>query len=276
MSKSITFTISSGRFLIDGNIVQPNDFFVEFDSPIVLAGKAQDVKGAASLQQEWEIGLKSWNGFNSIPNVSASLYGNNIIAVSSGGPFTNIVIPDGIYSVQQINSYLLGILTAAPFNYPANAVRIQPNSSTGKIEVVLAAGYSVNLNVSNINTFFGFTPAQSPIVGPTLTAGANLARITNGVSAYLLRCDAVAASYLNSSASDVLATYTPNVSPGRSFRYEPYNIDWKPVRNNKEIRRIRVYITDDLGRPVSFRGNNQVGDNVVWEIVLRRVKLANY
>jgi hypothetical protein len=248
-----------------------DNFVIRFEEPFVLAGKAADNKGDENSQQMWEMALTEWRGFNSIANISAALYGNNIIEFSTGGPMNQIIIPDGIYSVAQINSYVNSILTAAPYLLPANSVRIVAVTSQDKIQITVAAGISVNLNASNIYRTFGYSLAQSPIVGLTTVIGASAAQMTNGITAYLIRCDAVTGSTLNANASDVIYLYTPDVAPGRSIRVTPPAPMYLPVKNPKEIRQIRLYITDDLGRPVDYRGNG-----TTWQLHFRRVQKKMY
>lgn len=248
-----------------------DNFLTRFEEPLVLAGKAADNKGDEASQQAWEMALIEWRGFNSIANISASLYGNNIIQFSTGGPMNNIVIPDGIYSVAQISSYVNGIITAAPYLLPANSIKFVANTSQGKIETTVAAGISVNLNASNIYRTFGYDLAQSPIVGLTTVIGNNLAQMTNGITAYLIRCDVITGSTLNANASDVVYIYTPNVAPGRSVQITPPSPVFLPVKNAKEIRQMRIYVTDDLGRRVDYRGD---GVTAIFEF--RRVPKKMY
>lgn len=267
-SKKLTAVSKTAQDVINGT-GNPANFVIRFNEAFVLAGKAADNKGTEDAQQSWEVALIEWRGFNSIANVSASLYGNHIFEYSGGGPVRQVIIPDGIYSVEQINALIREDLVSVP--YPANSIVVSVNTSQGKVTISVAAGFTVNLNASNIFSFFGYDAAQSPIVGPATTIGNNIANITNGITAYLIRCDAVAGSVLNANGSDILYIYTPDVKPGRSIKVSPVYPVFLPVRNMKEISQIRLYITDDLGRPVDYRG-----DNVTYELYFRRVPKKIY
>jgi hypothetical protein len=264
----MTLVSSTNEDVVAG-ISTPDNFITRFQEPFILAGKSADNKGEEVEQQLWEMALIEWRGFNSIDNVNAALYNNHIIEYSNGGPPIQVIIPDGIYNVAQINAEVRNSLVANTL--PPTSIVITPNTAQGKIQIQVAAGFTVNLNASNIYSFFGFTLAQSPIVGATTVLGANKADFANGVAAYLLRCDAITGTALNANASDVMYIYTPNNKPNASINISPSHPVFLPLKNNKEIRSIRVYVTDDRGRRVSYRG-----EQTTYQLEFRRVQRKIY
>lgn len=249
-SRQLTVVSKTTEDVVAG-VSTDDNFVVRFAEPFALAGKAADNKGDDAEQQVWEMALIEWRGFNVIDNVNASIYGNNIIEYDGGTGPISVILPDGIYSVDDINAEVQKSLQANAF--AANSIVFTAVPSLGKVQTAVAAGFSVNLNASNINAFFGYDPGQSPIVGATTVVGNNQADLTNGIAAYLLRCDAITGSSLNANASDVMYIYTPDVKPGAGLKVSPTYPIFLPVRNNKEIRQIRLYVTDDRGRRVSYR-----------------------
>lgn len=248
-----------------------SDFKIRFDPPLTLAGKAADVKGSDEMQQEWSVALVSWSGFNTVPNISATLYNNARFTYSGGGPAINVNIPTGIYSIAQINAEIATSLLAN--GYLSTDIVFSPNTSTGKVVITLAAGFSWDLTTSAFYTLMGFELSQSPVTGPASVTGNLQGNLNNGITAFYLRSDVVMDSAVNGRQSDVLAIYQPNVPVGRSITLDIKNPIYLRCKTNQQISSIRLYVTDDQGRAVDYNG---ASNGTVWGLDFKRIAKKLY
>ncbi len=250
-----------------------SDFTIRFDPPLTLAGKNADVKGSDELQQEWSVALVSWSGFNTVPNVSAVLYNNARFTYSGGGPAINVDIPTGIYSIAQINTLIAASLLAN--TYLATDIVFAPNTSTGKIVITLAAGFSWDLTTSNFYQLMGFELSQSPVTGAASVTGNLPGNLNNGITAFYLRSDVVLDSAVNGRQSDVLAIYQPNVPIGKNITLDIKNPIYLRCKTNQQISSIRLYVTDDQGRAIDYNGNATT-NGTVWGLDFKRIAKRLY
>lgn len=230
-----------------------DDFTTLYQPNVILGGRSSVEATKDDNEPEYEVALISFAGWNSVPNISAA-QGNNIFQyIGPVAVVRNVVFADGIYSFAQMQSVINADLLAA--GYAINSIRLIPNTSTGKVDITVAAGFTVNF-VGLWRILAGFEAAQSPLVGPSTTTGNILADITNGIDSFLIHCDLVIDSTVNSFASDVILTYRPTTRPGSNVNIVPAFPVYVSCRRNDYIERIRVYITDQRLRPVSFRGED--------------------
>lgn len=259
---------SAGLASIAAGRERSSDFTIEVEPPLQLAGKAADVKGNDSLIQEWNVALTSFSCFNSIPNIDATLYANNIFTYDPGTGPINVVMDKGNYSIEAIQDEINASLQANAL--PLNSIVFTPNTATGKFSVTLAAGYSWDLTTSNLHLLLGFTLAQSPVLAGT-TTGATTADMTNGITALYLRTNVVSDSIVNGAPSDTLYQYQPNVKPNSALTLDIKTPIYVRCRTNQQISTIRLYVTDNRGRRVDYNGQD-----VVWGLHFQRVPRKMY
>ena len=230
-----------------------DDFTTLFLPNLILGGRASVEATKDNNEPEYEIALISFAGWNSVPNISAAQGNNTFQYVGPVAVVRNVIFDDGIYSFAQIQAIISADLIAA--GYAGNSIGIVPNTSTGKVAINVAAGFQVNF-VGLWRILAGFEASQGPIIGPTTVVGNVLADITNGIDSFLIHCDFVVDSTVNASASDVILTYRPTTRPGSNVNIVPSFPVYVSCRRNDYIDRMRIYITDQRLRPVSFRGED--------------------
>jgi hypothetical protein len=230
-----------------------DDFTTLFQPNLILGGRASIEATKDNNEPEYEAALISFAGWNSVPNISAAQGNNTFQYITPALVVRNVIFDDGIYSFAQMQSVINSDLLAA--GQPINSITLTPNTSTGKVAISVAAGFQV-VFVGLWRILAGFELSQSPIIGPTVAVGNLLADITNGIDSFLIHCDLVIDSTVNSSASDVILTYRPTTRPGSNVNIVPAFPVYASCRRNDFIDRIRVYITDQQLRPVSFRGED--------------------
>ena len=230
------------------------------------------------LPGDWEVGLIKGHFWYSYFNISAAQT-NNIIRYSTDGGSTwetNITLPNGIYSIDDLNAYVQSVMKTRGHYDSGNDLyylSILPNFNTLRCDVTLSNNYQLDLTsgtVGTIHTLLGFT---SKIVTATET-GSLPVDITNGINSLEVQCSLTDQGYSNEFPGPTLASFVPDVAPGANIVVSPHPPIYLPV-NTKVIRYIRIRITDQLGRRVSFNG-----ENVTVMLHLRRVqaldKLVDY
>lgn len=261
MSLLLKLDSSTALSVISGED-QTDDFTIEFPSPINLAGSP------------YEMALIKLNLWYSWYNIS-SVKGNNILRYHNGALFRpNIIIPDGQYTLDQLNDLLHdemkanGDFTVSAFGVDEYDIEITPNFATLRTNILITGvpSYQLDLTVSTLNLLLGWT---SIIVTDANDGdGQNVANINDDINSIIAHCDVIAGngSYSNSVKSDVLHSFVPNSIPGTNIDVDPQHKIYLPlnVREN-QVSSIRVRITDNLDRRLDF--NNEP---VTWLLHIRR------
>jgi len=221
----------------------------------------------------YELCLVKANLWYSYYNISAAM-GNNVIKYTTNTPATRTVtFPDGNYTITQINEYLQAFMvTQGDYAVVAGEnvyyIDIEPNYTTIKVTITLSNSYTIDLTQSTFNLLLGWTAAVYNFTGTQ--SGALPANINNGINTILIHCDAVNGSYQNSVVSDVLYSFVPNVPPGSNMEWIPQTkFIYLPVKIPDFIYRIRMYITDQMNRPINFNGQP-----VTYLLQLQKKKLS--
>ena len=222
------------------NTGRPGDFTVRY--PDI------EIHGA------WEIALVSANLWYSYANIAAS-FGNNIIRYSTDSGVTfeaNIIIPDGSYTVDDVNKFMQAELERRGHWDSVGGVHyitIAPNFQTLRVVVSLSNNYQIDFTAGKLNELFGFNPS---ILSAAETEAENLADITRSVNNLDINVDLTYAGYVNGTAGSVIYSFMPSVPPGYNIIINPPRLIYLPI-NKQIIRNIRVWITDNIGRPIDFR-----------------------
>lgn len=223
-----------------------DDFVVEFPSPIDLTG-------------EWELSLIKANLWYAWYNISAEK-GNNIVRYYNGTLFRpNIVIPDGQYTLDQLNDFIQsqmnanGDFTLDTAGQPVYDIIIEPNFSTLRTNITLTNGYQLDLTLSDLYLLLGFTQ----ILVTTSGDGPFVANINDSINSLIIHCDLVSgnASYANSTKSDILFSFVPDSIPGTNIDVTPLTKIYLPIDpNRKQVSEVRMYLTDNLDRRINLNG----------------------
>ena len=192
----------------------------------------------------WEIALDTASVLYSWFNISAS-QGNNIYDYTGTlGTFV-VVMPDGQYTIEDMNAFLLTQLIANGDQLVGpGIVQLLADFVTGKVQIDISnPAYSVDLTTSTFHLLLGFT---SKIVSVT-EQGAFPANINNGVGSLLVHCSLARGPHLSIGTNDVVAQMEVNTTPHREIFLRVNNLIWMPIGNSRLID-VRIRITDDQNR----------------------------
>jgi hypothetical protein len=252
-----TIPISLASSKVDKSVYSSSDFTVRFSPPLHLG----------SLN--YAVACVKLNAWYSTHNIASDLNNNNWRYSNDGGSsFSDATIPDGNYSIPDLDSYLKTDVYYPAGAYDPNAitggtgindveylVHLVPNYNTNRVKVRLDdPDYQVDFTqANNLSTFLGH---DEEVVTATKT-GASIPEVSNGVDTWVLHCDLVSKGYSNGNSSDVLLSFTPDVPPQAAFDVEPYNPTYVQV-NKETISSIRIRLTDQNGNPLDLEGEDVV------------------
>jgi len=150
LEKSNSFIFNSDSAAGAQNVSTDGSMFsVSLSSPLRIPRDAVDVKMGVIQAAIW----------NTSPNIAASFGNNNFTFTTSVAPAGthSITIPDGLYSVAALGSYLSSQFVN--FGYPSNLITIGGNDATGQSTITfLTNGDSVDFTVAtSVASLMGFT-----------------------------------------------------------------------------------------------------------------------
>jgi hypothetical protein len=228
------------------NPTTPNDITIRFTPPIVLDDGI------------YQIALSKFYCWYSWYNISVAK-NNNFIKYYNGSIWQDIIIPDGQYTLDQLNDFVHSVLFTNG-DYTVNAygetvfdLNILPNDSTLRTIINVTNGYQLDLTLSKLYLLLGF----NSLIISTSGDGPYPANINDDINTLLIHCSAITGScYANSTKSDIIHTFVPSVRPGSNISESiPERIYFNINVSNNNLEEIRVTITDQLDRPIDF--NNQ-------------------
>lgn len=230
-----------------------DNFEVKQQPNIILAGKEGVARDKVDTSIEYEVALMELKGWNTIPNIDATLYGNTIFTYTNIPAATsyNVTFATGNYSFQQMQTYINQSLVNN--GYAANSVLLVPDTALNKLYIQVAVNFTVDLTTSNWYVLGGFDLAQSPILSPG-AYGNNRANIQNDQEEYLIHCSATDKSSYNGYGSDVIYSYRPTSRPGSAVTIVVQNPLYFLCARHDFIDKIRITVTDQLQRPITYNG----------------------
>ena len=196
--------------------------------------------------KRWTVGLLSLETYNSVPNITDK---NNVFVYSSdsGSTWKTITLATGSYEISQINSEIQRLMQLNGDSGIEIAVNYY---SLGSVINITPATYQVDFTVTNsLASTLGFNPV---ILSQGYNISPNIVKILT-VNSVLVNCSIVGNSYLKSSQYPVLYSFFPNVKPGYKVVQDPVNVVYLPI-NSEQIQNIRIWLTDQDGNPLDFRG----------------------
>ena len=201
--------------------------------------------------KHYEIALISLETFYSIPNIRAD---NNMFmySIDKGNSFRYIIIPVGSYELGQINDVIASEV--------GTLIEIKPNTATlHSIIKISDANVQVDMSRSTLRTVLGFNATKPDGKPNILEMGSveseNTVNILD-ISSILVSCDLAGNSYLNGDLSAVLYSFFPGVGVGHKIIQRPSQPLYLPITKRGSINRIRLWITNQIGRLIDIRYEN--------------------
>lgn len=232
-----------------------NEFTVNIDPPITVPSNYRGT-----------IRLLSANVWYTIPNVSQTLYNNNVLTLNNGGANITINFPVGLYDVAGINDYINDQLINAGLT--SNLVIFQGVPATGGMTVRLANNtMRILWSLSTIAPVLGWTTASANTgPGPANNTYTSPNSATfNSLESIQIHASIASGSYLGSrGGSDIVATITPDVTPGSLIQYRPIHLI-ETALNTRHINRILFRLTDQQGREIDLSSERY---SMVFELVM--------
>ena len=216
------------------------DFTTEFHQPLNLRGG------------NFGMTLKRITLWNSWHNISQK-YKNNTFDYYNGQEYVAMTIPDGNYTVRTLNDY---------FQIANVDVKITINEALSSFDLHVGKEKTFDISKGKLCEILGFEPG---IYSDTFT-GQHKGNISRGVDIFLVHCDLISSSRYDDGHSDILHRFTPRARPGSLIDINITEPIYIPIMNTSEIRRIRLWLTDQDYKPVEL--NNHM---VFYEILFRPI-----
>ena len=240
--------------------------------PLVFSSRVHDTRPLSEQRSEdftvqinsskvnldgWEIALDTASVFYAWFNVSVAL-NNNTYDYSDGiGTFV-VTMPDGQYTIEDMDAFLLSRLIADGHQLVGpGIIQILPDFVTGKVQIDISnPAFSLDLSGGgDFHLLLGFDPINVLVT----QQGANPGNINNGVGSLLIHVDLARGPHLSTQFNDVVGQMEVNTSPHREIFLRLNNLIWMPIGPSRLLD-VRVRITDDQGRgpPVIDLNNEPV------------------
>lgn len=188
-----------------------------------------------SPHKNYVLGLVELLTFNSIPNIDI---GNNKIYVGD----EVVTIPTGSYEIEDIESYVQGVL-------PAKNIIIKPNNNTLRSEI--KCSHDINfVPEDSIGRLLGFTRR---VLQANKTHESDLPVAILKVNALRVECNITTGAYINERKVHTIHEFFPIVPPGYKIIEVPSHVIYLPI-SGKTIDYIQLRIVDQDGNLVNFRG----------------------
>ena len=132
-------------------------------------------------------------------------------------------------------------------------VSISANPSTLKSIIDITNDtYKIDFTISNsLRSILGF---DSVMLSKGRNVSDNIVNIIDFNSIFV-NCDCIRESYKNGFPLPVIYSFGPKVSPGYRIVEDPVNLVYLPL-TRKTLSEFSIWITDQDGRPIDFRGEN--------------------
>lgn len=232
-----------------------HNFSKRLATPLDLSGKKYEI--ALTKASLWY----SWSNINpTLGNQTMRIY-TSVATLT----FSDFTIPEGQYSLANINTLLQGYLVTA--GLVANDITITGNYNTGYCTVSInQADISLDLSIGSLYYTLGMS--QSNIT--TTTTGTNIVRISNDrnmINIHTNLLSSATQSLFNGNKSNILFSFTQDVPPSSIINLEPFRKSFVPMGDVGIIDTVSVYVQDNTGAVVDLRG-----EPFTIEMEIREVK----
>jgi hypothetical protein len=233
---------------------------------LILSGNTSDfITCHSSLildgNKNYEAALLSLETYNSIPNISVGK--NNIFKYYNGESWNVISLNTGAYELAAINNEIKRQLIANGDSDSAISITANVSGLTSIVSIENPS-YKVDFGVENsIGPVLGFEPVE---IGYGYNESPNIVDIMQ-INSIIVNIDIIMGSYINGLPSPAIYSFYPNVAPGYKIVERPNpSLIFYPLSRH-DIRRIRVWLTDQNGNLVDLRG-----ERITVRICIREVK----
>lgn len=193
---------------------------------------------------EYQIGLLSFETYNSIPNVDAT---NNKFHFDNG---KTLEIPIGSYEVKDIAQFLRMELKRLTTKEKQYHVDITINNNT--MQTSIKATFPVDFTKpDSIGKLLGFKENTIIPAGKKVTT-TGVVDIFN-INAIRIECSIATGSYVNGVTAHTIHQFYPNVPAGYIMLEVPSPVIYLPITTHT-IDSITLRVVDQNGRLVNFRG----------------------
>ena len=223
------------------------NFKVDFNPPLEM-----------NIHDTYEMALISaeiWYSWHNITNE------NNTFVYAANNEARKVRIPPGAYNIANINDTIHDFMRQNGDN--EEGITITPNYNTLKSKLELKLDYAVDFRVSSIRSVLGFGNILAR--GNRIHESENIVNITN-INTVQIHCNLIEGSYINGSSSDLLYTFSPNVSPGFLIQLSPSQKMYVPLKRIDLIDNIRISLKDQDGNFINL--NNE---RTTYFIHLRKI-----
>jgi hypothetical protein len=230
---TITFVLTSDK----------PDFTTDFTTEINL-----------DVNKKYEAALISLDMYNSIPNIEIGKNDLFIYSSDNGTTWKSISIGTGSFEIEQLNNEIQRqMIINGDYDNNRNLfyINLLPNvSKLTSIVNITNPSYQVDFRPTNtIGPLLGFS---SSILLHGYNESQNIVDIMS-VNSILVNTDIINGSYVNKNQTSAIYSFFPNVPPGYKFIGRPYQLIYYPI-NIYCIESIRIWLTDQDGKLVNFRG----------------------
>ena len=212
-----------------------SDFTVHLNPPLQLDSN------------KWSVGLISLETYNSIPNITKK---NNTFKYStdSGTTWKTIKLMTGSYEIRDIDKIIREKMRK---NGDRDSIIIDTDFNLLKT-VIDITNKQVRVDFTIPNSFRTLLGFDSIVLSGGTNLSQNITKILP-INSVLVNCDIIKNSYLNSNCYPVLYSFFPKSEPGFKIIQDPVNVVYLPVNSNY-IQNIRIWLTDQDGDIIDFRG----------------------
>jgi hypothetical protein len=257
VDKQLCYTFSSNTSTGATNIQNNGaSFSVALNSPIYIPKGTVDCTVEVLQAAVWNVS----------PNISAD-FGNNRLRFGYNEVGYTFVIPDGLYSLTDLNATISRLFANA--GLPSNLFLLSGDQSTQKTVITFTfAGVQIDFDITDsIRTVLGFDARLSPLAGNS-TAGqsdfSDNTAVFNRINSFFVRSSMVNNGLpLNNVGSGIIAAIPITASPGSQINYAP-NIPIPVDASNLPGTTLQSISFDLLDQDLRYV--NTVGED--WSITL--------
>src|SRR5579863_7915947 len=245
---------------------------------LIFSGNSSDfttVFNSIVLQPpyEYEAALLSIEAYNTIPNIIEGK--NNLFKYFNGQNWKVISMQTGAYELDSINNEIKRQMKINGDNPDIITVSAEVSTLRSIVNILSvaeaaeaagaagAAEYKVAFEEGSIASLLGFSDGE---LNPGYNLSPNIVDIMP-INTILVNMDIIQGSYVNGNASPTIYAFYPSVSPGYKIIERPSPALTYFLLSHHDISRIRVWLTDQDGKIVDFRG-----ERITLRIHIRRHK----
>jgi hypothetical protein len=181
-------------------------------------------------------------------------YHNDILSYTIGNDISiTTALPDGSYSVKDINNYLHMTMLAngGTKDYP---ISIYANPTINRVSVICKEGCTLTFK-RGLAKLLGFS---NPVI--TESTHGDLVPQIERVEAVMVHCSLAQNNFTQDSS--LIFSFVPDSPFGTQLYQKPNFPLWRQTRKNSDIREINIWFTDQVYRPL------EIEDNILVEIQL--------